>query len=255
MHALTDLPEFAAQTLERIRNTRPRVHCITNEVAQAFTANVLLAAGAVPSMTIAVDEIAEFVAGAKALLVNIGTMNPERHEAVGIAVQEAREADVPWVLDPVFVDRSAVRAAFARTLTASRPWVIRLNEREFSTLAGMLPDAGACRQFARSRGSVIALTGMADIVTDSTRQVSISNGDPLMAKVTAMGCAGSALVAACLAVDADAWRAAVAGLLLIGIAGEIAGARATGPGSLAVGVLDALHALDRATILQRARVS
>ncbi len=255
MHAFTDLPEMAAQTLERIRNTRPRVHCITNAVAQAFTANVLLAAGAVPSMTIAVDEIAEFVAGANALLVNLGTMNPERHEAVGIAVQEAREEGLPWVLDPVFVDRSAVRAAFARTLIDSRPWVIRLNEREFSTLAGMPPDAGACRQYASARETVIALTGMADIVADSRRRVAISNGDPLMAKVTAMGCAGSALVAACLAVETDAWRAAAAGLLLMGIAGEVAGARAAGPGSLAVGILDALHALDRATILQRARVS
>lgn len=255
MHALTDLPEIAAQALERMRTTRPRVHCITNTVAQAFTANVLLAAGAVPSMTIAVDEIAEFVAGANALLINLGTMNPERHEAVGIAVQEAREEDVPWVLDPVFVDRSAVRAAFARTLIDSRPRVIRLNEREFFTLAGVLPDAGACRRYASERDTIIALTGMADIVADSTRRISISNGDPLMAKVTAMGCAGSALVAACLAVETDAWRAAAAGLLLIGIAGEVAGARAGGPGSLAVGILDALHALDRATILQRARVS
>ena len=102
---------------------------------------------------------------------------------------------------------------------------------------------------------MVALTGRADVVADPTRRVSIANGDPMMTKITAMGCAGSALVAACLAVESDAWLAAAAGLLLIGVAGEVAGARAGGPGSLAVGILDTLHALDHATILQRARVS
>jgi hydroxyethylthiazole kinase len=241
--------------LERIRRTGPRVHCITNAVAQAFTANVLLAAGAVPSMTISVDEVAEFVAGANALLVNLGTMTPDRHEAVGIAVQEAREEGLPWVLDPVFVDRTAVRAAFARALIDSRPRVIRLNEWEFATLSGLPPEAEACARYAGERATVVALTGKADIVTDAVRRAAIANGDPLMAKITAMGCAGSALVAACLAVEADAWRAAAAALILIGVAGEIAGARAGGPGSLAVGILDALHGLDRAAILQHARVS
>ena len=35
--------------LQRFRMTKPHVHCITNSVAQHFTANVLLAAGATPS--------------------------------------------------------------------------------------------------------------------------------------------------------------------------------------------------------------
>ncbi len=51
--AKSELPVIAADMLERLRARRPRVHCITNAVAQNFTANMLLAAGAVPSMTIA----------------------------------------------------------------------------------------------------------------------------------------------------------------------------------------------------------
>src|SRR5262249_7042623 len=153
---IADLANIAADTLDRIRKDRPRVHCITNGVAQAFTANVLLAAGAVPTMTIAVDEVAQFVAGADALLVNLGTMNPERHEAVGVAVQEAREEGVPWVLDPVFVDRSATRAEFARCLVESGPRVMRLNAKEFATLAGSAPDAAACGRYAGESSAVVA---------------------------------------------------------------------------------------------------
>ena len=58
----------------------------------------------------------------------------------------------------------------------------------------------------------------------------------------------------CLAVEPDAWRAAAAGLILIGLAGELAAARAHGPGTLAVGILDALHGLDQGTIVERARI-
>ena len=39
----SELPAITADVLERIREKRPRVHCITNAVAQNFTANMLLA--------------------------------------------------------------------------------------------------------------------------------------------------------------------------------------------------------------------
>jgi hydroxyethylthiazole kinase len=254
MHAPREVPAAAAEILGRIRARRPRVHCITNAVAQNFTANVLLAAGAVPAMTIAPDEIAEFVAQADALLINLGTMDAERRTAVGIALDAAGER-VPWLLDPVFVDRSGARAAFAAGLLARRPKSIRLNRAEFARLAAVEPEPAQIARFARDHTTVVGLTGDRDVVADGARTASIDNGDPLMAKVTAMGCAASALVGACLAVEADAWRATAAGLILIGVAGEIAAADAKGPGTFAVGILDALHRLDNATIIARARVS
>ena len=55
MHAPIELADITADVVARIRGRAPRVHCTTNSVAQQFTANVLLAAGAVPSMTISVD--------------------------------------------------------------------------------------------------------------------------------------------------------------------------------------------------------
>ena len=60
-----------------------------------------------------------------------------------------------------------------------------------------------------------------------------------------MGCAGSALVAACLAVENDAWLATTAALIMFGVAGEVAAERARGPGSFAMEIIDALHALNR----------
>jgi hydroxyethylthiazole kinase len=250
----SELPEIAADVIERLRQRRPRVHCITNAVAQNFTANVLLAAGAVPSMTIAPKEVAGFVSRADALLVNLGTFDIERQKASLTAITAANRARKPWVLDPVFIDRSTPRAAFARRLLAKRPAALRLNEAEFAALGGKAMDTHAAGRFAAAKRTVVGLTGQHDLVCDAKRLAIVANGDPLMAKVTAMGCAGSALLAACLAVESDPWRATAAALIAFGVAGELAAVRARGPGSFAVEIIDALHALDRYTIVANARV-
>ncbi len=250
-----EFPAIAADILERIRARRPRVHCITNAVAQAFSANMLLAAGAVPSMTIAPREVKGFVERADALLINLGTFDAERQKASLLAVAAAGKAGIPWVLDPVFIDRSPPRAAFAKRLAARKPAAIRLNAAEFAALAGGKADEAAVARYAKARGTTVGLTGERDVVRDATRLATIANGHALMTRVTAMGCAGSALVGACLAVESDAWRATAAGLILIGVAGELAAVRAQGPGSFAVEIIDALDRLDRDALLARARVS
>jgi hydroxyethylthiazole kinase len=249
-----DLPQIAAALLDRLRTRNPRIHCITNAVAQNFTANALLAAGCVPSMTLSPEEIAPFVARSHALLVNLGTFDRERREATGIAVETASQDNVPWVLDPVFVERAPPRAAFARELVALAPKVVRLNHAEFSALAESEPARAALVAYARDWKITIGLSGETDLVTDGERIVTIANGHPLMAKVTAMGCATSALIAACLAVEQDAWRATAAALVMIGVAGELAAAKAEGPGSFAVAIIDALHRLDGPILIEHARI-
>src|SRR5215472_1054293 len=206
MHAPVELADIAADVLARVRDRAPRVHCITNNVAQTYTANMLLAAGAVPSMTISPEEIAAFVASADALLVNLGTFDAERREAVDLALGAAEAARMPWVLDPVFIDRSPARAAFARTLLGRRPTAVRLNHSEFVALFGREASDEAAARAAKTSGTVVALTGDTDLVSDGVRRAAIRNGHPLMGLVTAMGCAGSALLGAALAVESDAWH-------------------------------------------------
>src|SRR2546423_13866575 len=111
-----ELPHIAADILARLRVRAPRVHCITNSVAQAFTANALLAVGAIPSMTLSADEIGAFVARADALLVNLGTFDDARREATAAALEGVSALRTPWVLDPEFIDRSEPRAAYATSL-------------------------------------------------------------------------------------------------------------------------------------------
>jgi hydroxyethylthiazole kinase len=100
------------------------------------------------------------------------------------------------------------------------------------------------------------LTGAVDMVADGDGRIArISNGHPLMTLVTGMGCAGSALVAACLAVEPDAWQATAASLIMLGVAGEVAADQTQAPGRFALEIVDALYGLDRATLVARAKVA
>lgn len=225
--------------LERVRQKTPRVHAITNAVAQSFTANVLLALGAVPSMTIAREEVAAFVGGADALLVNLGTLDEERRAAIPLAIEAARTAGRPVCVDPVFVNRSPVRCAYARELLGLKPDLVRLNPEELNAL---LPERAVADALIEA-GTVFAVTGPEDRVESRGEDFLLRNGDPLMSRVTATGCAGGAVLAAFLSIEKDRALAAACGLSVFNIAGEIAASRSGGPGSLVPELLDALYCL------------
>jgi hydroxyethylthiazole kinase len=249
-----DIARRAASLVAHLRERRPRVHCITNTVVQELTANVVLAAGAIPSMTTSPEEIAHFVAGADVLLVNLGTFDRERRDAVEIALEVAQDDGIPWVLDPVLIDRSEPRAEMARNLAMKEPRVVRANAAEFGALARTEATAEVLDKFALDHITVAACTGAIDLVTSGAKRVSIENGHPFMAQVTGIGCAESALVAAMVAVEDDEYVAAVAGVLAMGVAGEIAAARAQGPGSFSPALIDTIAALDDEAIVRRAKL-
>jgi hydroxyethylthiazole kinase len=98
------------------------------------------------------------------------------------------------------------------------------------------------------------VTGVTDYVTDGARLATLGNGHAMMAKVTGMGCTATAMIGAFLAVERDPLQAAVHGLTVLGVAGEIAAERSPGPGSLQLQLLDALYQLDEATVAERARI-
>lgn len=241
----------------RMQAARPLVQCITNYVAMNVAANVLLAAGASPAMVHAPEEAGEFAAIAGALTVNIGTLSPHWVRGMEAAVAGARAAGRPWVLDPVAAGATGYRTGAARALLAQGPAVVRGNASEILALGGAASsgrgvDAGdavaaaedAARGLASRLGAVVAVTGEIDFVTDGARAARLEGGDALMPRVTALGCALTALVGACVAGAGDRLAATAAALAAFKVAGAAAGAVAAGPGSFQPAFLDALAALD-----------
>jgi len=249
----SDIAEEAGRLLKRVREERPRVHVLTSPVAARRSADVLNAVGAIPSMTARVRDVMDFVRGARALVVNLGMLDAGREVASRLAAEHAARAGLPWVLDPVKVEQSGARAAFARELLDLRPAVLRLNRTELARLAGA-DDAQHARALAAARGTVVAATGPVDLVCDGARALWLENGTPLLEHLTAAGCALSALVGAFLAVAGDPFVAAASALLVYAIAAERAAEAAGGPGTLEGRLLDLLWSIGPEEIRERARL-
>jgi hydroxyethylthiazole kinase len=220
----------------------------------------LLAIGAAPAMVVAREEAGEFAAIANALSVNLGTLDVPQSKAIRVAVDAANAAGKPWVLDPVAVGPLAFRTEFALDLLDSKPAVIRGNASEIISLSGgtasgrgvdstAATDAAldAAQILALKTQATVAVTGATDYITDGRRTVALSNGSPLMTRVTGVGCALSATVAAFVGVASgpeEHWMATVAAVAYSTIAGELAARDAALPGSFAVAYLDRLASRD-----------
>lgn len=273
--AVAELPAaIIAEELARVRERAPLVHVLTNEVVQALTANALLAVGASPAMIVAEEEAGEFATMADALLINVGTLHAPRLAAMRAAVAGANRAGRPWVLDPVAVGLLAYRTDAVRELLELRPAAIRANASEVLALAGGPSGAKgvdstaaseaalqAARRLAAERGTIVALSGATDFITDGVRTWAVSRGHALMTRVTGTGCALSAVVAAFLGTapagapgsSESALRTIAAACGLMAICGEQAAGRSHGPGSFVPAFLDELYRIQPEELLRRER--
>lgn len=242
--------------LRAVSGQRPLVHCLTNVVAAGFTANVLLAVGASPAMVENVAEAAEFATLSSAVLVNLGTLSPDRERAMLEAAAAADRHGRPWILDPVAVGVLAHRTAFAVRILEWHPAVIRGNASEVMGLSGAggvgrgvdsLIDShralDAASTLAREERCVVAVSGAVDYVTDGADVIAVPGGSPSLTRVTGTGCALGALIAAFAAVEEDPLFAAAAASAVFSAAGERAARGQPGPGTFAIALLDALDAL------------
>ena len=258
---------------EAVSAQAPLVHSITNLVVMNFNANALLALGASPVMAHAELEVRDMVGIAQALVLNIGTLEPDWIRAMKLALAAARERGIPVVLDPVGAGATPYRnAALADLLQAGAPTIVRGNASEIMSLAGLavrtrgvdsaassLEAVEAARSLARELGAVVCVSGADDHVVDASgRWATLSNGHPWMTRVTGVGCSASALVGAFAAVQPDAWRATLAAMAHLGVVGETAVERVqavgAGVGRLQTELLDGLQLLGRETFIDRLRL-
>ena len=253
-HIQTDV---LGSVLERVRQRKPVVHAITNWVTAGDVASALHALGARPILAFAREEVAEVTSKADALMLNLGTPNPDRVEAMLLAGIQANRDQKPVVFDPVGAGISKFRTEAAlRVLCELRVSIVKGNSAEIGSLAGMggqlrgidtiggpedLPGAAAA--LGHRTGAVVAVSGERDLIVKGEERVWVENGHPLMARVTGAGCMLAAVMASFLAVENDLLMAGAAGMAFFGLAGEYAGRRTKRPGSYRAALLDALFTL------------
>lgn len=265
----------AAALIDKVRAEKPLVHHITNTVTVNDCANITLGIGASPIMADAIGEAADIASIAKALVLNMGTLNERTIPSMLAAGKAANAAGVPVVFDPVVAGASALRNETAgQILDEVKITVLRGNISEIRFIAGLSAStkgvdaadsdiaAGAdalavAKAVAQKLGCVVAITGAVDVMSDSAQGWRIENGHQMLANLTGTGCMCSSLVGSFCGAAPDAPLAAcVAALLTMGIAGEIAfeTAGATGNGSFRVALHDAVSRMDAETLAGRAKL-
>lgn len=243
--------------LSAVRTNNPLVHNITNFVVMNNTANALLAIGASPVMAHAVEEVSDMVTIASALVINMGTLNPQWVDGMLQAGISAKAKGIPVVFDPVGVGATSYRNQVASLiLEKCQPTVIRGNASEImalarekvatkgvdSTVSGSAA-LDAAQNLALETGAVVVISGPEDFITNGKQLITIKNGSPLMPKVTGMGCTATALLGAFASVNKNTLLAAAHGMAVMSICGEMASKKASGPGSLQVHFIDTLYHL------------
>ncbi|WP_340139933.1 MULTISPECIES: hydroxyethylthiazole kinase [Bacillus] len=244
------------KVVEKVRESNPLVHNITNVVVTNFTANGLLALGASPVMAYAKEEVAEMASIAGALVLNMGTLRPEEVEAMLLAGKSANTNHVPVLFDPVGAGATSYRTEVARYIPSEVDLaMIRGNAAEIANVInekweikgvdagiGNGDVVGIAKQAADELDTVTVITGKEDVVTDGERTVIVRNGHQILTKVTGTGCLLTSVMGAFAAVEKDYVKAAVAALTFYGVAAEIAAVKTVelGPGSFQIEFLNQL---------------
>ena len=259
--------------LDNVRKVVPLVHNITNYVTVNDVANVLLACGGSPIMSDEPEDVEDITSICGGLNINIGTLNQQSIRGMFLAGKKANELGHKVLLDPVGAGASALRTNTAVKLMEEIKFaVIRGNISEIKTLAlgsgttkGVDADVADAvteetldqavafvKSFAKETGSIVAITGAIDLVSDSEKCYVIRNGRPEMGKITGTGCQLSGLMTAFLvANDGNELEAAAAAVCTMGLAGEIGWSKmqpGDGNSTYRNRIIDAIYNMDKDTL-------
>ena len=276
--ASSPLREAIRAAVESVRADTPMAQSFTNFVTINLVANAQLAAGGTAAMSFLPDDVIDIAAISGATYINVGTLLPFYKDALGEITKALHEKRHRWVLDPVAAGIGRTRTAILQAFKAAPPTMIRANASEVIALANMwglntetVGDASEHRpagvesvddvesatgaavalaqylteQHAKhsshdaSTRCAVAVSGIADLVTDGETVYRLPGGSAMMTKITGAGCSLGGVAATYLAVS-DPLTAALSASLLYNRAGEVADTTSHGPGSFQVAFLDAL---------------
>ena len=266
------------ECLKNVRKQVPLVHNITNYVTVNDVANVLLACGGSPIMSDEPKDVEDITTICGGLNINIGTLNERSIEGMFLAGRRAKELGHPILLDPVGAGASKLRTETALKLMKElHPTVIRGNISEIKTLAsgsgttkGVDADVADAvteenlesavdfaKMFAKKSGSIVAITGAIDLVSDGETCFVIRNGRAEMGKITGTGCQLSGMMTAYITANPDKrLEAAAAAVCVMGLAGEIGWSHMQeweGNATYRNRIIDAIYQMDEAILDEGAK--
>lgn len=185
-----------------------------------------------------------------------------------IAGKTASEKGTPIVFDPVGAGATAYRTKVCKQIIEEcKPSIIRGNASEIMALCNSNVQTkgvdstdssdsalDSAKLLAHQTNAVVVVSGETDYITDGKNTELVKNGNPLMARVTGMGCTATAIIATFAAINTNMLEASTHAMAVMGISGEIAATYSKGNGSMQVNFLDELYNLNGETIEKHIRL-
>jgi hydroxyethylthiazole kinase len=243
------------QLLTKMRQERPLVLNLTNDVTMDMIANGLLSLGASPVMSQAQEDIEDLIPLAKSVVINLGTLDTRFLALCERACQLANEHHKPIILDPVGAGATRYRTEAAKKFISHyQIAIVRGNASEIMALADLTAGTKGVDSIAQSHqaiksaeslskneGVAVLVSGKEDIIVDGKQIARFDRGSPLMPTVIGTGCLLSSVVGAFHAIEPERFAAASAAAVFYAVCGEMAADQAEGPGSFKTLFLDALY--------------
>jgi len=244
-----------------IKAEKPLIHHITNNVTVNDCANITLNWGALPVMAPAVEESAQMVENAAALVLNLGTISSSQLDSMLKAGRRANELQIPIVLDPVGVGATKYRGEAAqKILSELKISLIKGNKGEISFLAGKAAEVRgvesigeykeiekSANQLARRLKAVVVVSSKVDLISDGNQQSKINKGHVMLSEVVGTGCMlGSTLgvfTAAAKDSNLSLFEAVQTAVYNYSLAGEKAAKKVKTPAKFKIEFMDAIYNL------------
>lgn len=247
--------EKMQETIKKIKETKPLILNITNDVTMGFVANGLLTLGASPIMSQSEIELFDLLEQANSLVINIGTLNENFISVCKEACKIANQLNKPIILDPVGAGASQYRTKLCLFILENYEIsIIRGNASEILALGGSSckthgVDSSEESEFAIESAkslsiehdSAIIVSGKVDIVVDKLSMVKCRYGSAIMPIITGAGCLFSAVIATFHSIEKNRFEAAKQGTVFYGMCSEITERKAKEPGSFQIEFLNTLH--------------
>ena len=249
------------ELIQNLKEKRPLVYNVTNNVTIGDCANALLALGASAIMSEEILEAKDLIRASKAININIGTVNKKSFKLMNLAGKLGNKYKKPIVLDIVGVGASDYRRVVVQKLIKNINFsVIKGNATEVKTLIKLNErilfknDSGVdvipedeikssedlvrseikdflleVKNTAKRLNCIIVITGPIDLVISKKDINIIENGVPVMGKVCGTGCILSAVIAAFLGANTEdvlkretVEKSSIAAICTYGVCGELA---------------------------------
>lgn len=202
---------------------KPLIHIIGNHVTRGFVADGVHAYGGSPIMSEWKDEFQSIHQHAKALVISLGMLDPQKMDVIQHALKSANQQGLLVGIDPVGVHLSEKRFEFFKQLSQEfKIHYIRGNYEELLCLSNLplvnktlslesntwdFPTDQMVKTLTTDQLSIA--TGATDHLFYQKRHEAITGGSPKLREISGAGCLLSPLIAVRSIYQNDLWLGAI----------------------------------------------